>query len=246
MAAAERLIADGVEPSVEAVTRAAGVSRSTFYRAIGSQRALRERLDVEPDPAARERILAASIDLIGAHGLADVTMEQIAAVAKVSRASVYRIFPGKSALFRALIEVYSPVETVRSALQVHGDDPPEVTIHALVERVGGLLSGRPGLVRALFIALTSLDPDTDEGIQLAFSRGFNELIGYMVREMQRGRLRPMHPLIAIQSLVGPILMHLMARGLVDRMFGEQLPTGLAMRQLADNWLLAMRPETTSQ
>jgi AcrR family transcriptional regulator len=242
VAAAERLIGKGTEPTVAAVTGAAGVSRSTFYRTIGSHRALLDRLDLKPDPAARERILAAAVELIGAHGLTDVSMEQIAARAQLSRASVYRLFPGKSALFKELIEVHSPVEAIRATLERHGQDPPEVTIPALVEAVNAVMGHRPGLVRALFIALTSLDPDTDEGVRLAFSRGFAEVISYVVREMGVGRLRPMHPIIAIQSLVGSVLMHLITRGLVDRVLGDLLPTEEALRLLADNWLRAMQPE----
>jgi AcrR family transcriptional regulator len=242
VAAAERLIGRGMDPTVAAVTRAAGVSRSTFYRAFGSHRALLDRLDLKPDPAARERILDAAVELIGAHGLTDVSMEQIAARAQLSRASVYRLFPGKSALFKELIEVHSPVEAIRATLERHGQDPPQVTIPALVAAVHATMGHRPGLVRALFIALTSLDPDTEEGVRLAFSRGFAEVIAYVVREMGSGRLRPMHPIIAIQSLVGPVLMHLTTRGLVERVLGDQLPTEEALRQLADNWLRAMRPE----
>ncbi len=242
LGAAEQLVASGVEPTVAAVCKAAGVSRSTFYRRFGSHPALLSQLELEPDPGARDRILAAAVDLIGAKGLANVSMQQVARQAGLSRASVYRLFPGKPALFSAIVEIYSPVEPIRRLLDELGQEPPEKTIPALVATAYAFMGDRPGLARSLFFELTSLAPDTDAGARLAFARGFGEVIAYMLREMDAGRLRRMHPLLAMQSLVGPVFMHITTRGLVDRVLGAQMPAAAALGQLTDNWLRAMRPE----
>jgi AcrR family transcriptional regulator len=55
-------------------------------------------------PALRERILAAAYECIARHGLAKTTVEDVVKEAGVSRATVYRVFPGgKEALLRAAV-----------------------------------------------------------------------------------------------------------------------------------------------
>ena len=89
--------------TVDEIATAAGVSRATFYRVIGSRGDLLEELGVEPDPAAGERILNAAAEMVGHGGLGSLSMDELAAAAGVSRASLYRLFPGKAALFRELV-----------------------------------------------------------------------------------------------------------------------------------------------
>src|SRR5262250_1831152 len=73
---------------------------ATLYRMFGSREGLFRTLEIEPDPDSRERVLAAALELIGRDGLARLSMDEVAATAGVSRASLYRLFPGKPSLFR--------------------------------------------------------------------------------------------------------------------------------------------------
>ena len=95
--AAGRILAADPAAPVSAVCTGAGVSRATFYRYFPSRAALLEALDLEPDPGTRERILAAAIELLERDGLARLSMDDVADRAGVSRASVYRLYPGKPA-----------------------------------------------------------------------------------------------------------------------------------------------------
>src|SRR6266498_872154 len=85
--------------SMEELAARAGVSRATLYRLFGSQQSLLQELGVEAPPMVRSRILDTALDLVGRHGLAELSMEELAAAAGVSRATLYRLFPGKAALF---------------------------------------------------------------------------------------------------------------------------------------------------
>jgi hypothetical protein len=60
--------------------------------------------------------------------------------------------------------------------------------------------------------------------------------------MQSGRLRHMHPLLALQSFIGPIFFHLMTRPLAERLLGFDVEGERAVTLLAENWLRAMAPE----
>jgi hypothetical protein len=59
--------------------------------------------------------------------------------------------------------------------------------------------------------------------------------------MEAGRLRRMHPLLALQAFVGPIFFHLMTRPLAERALGLEIDGEAAVTELAEAWLRAMAP-----
>ena len=225
---------------------AAGVSRASFYRAFGTREALLEALDVQPEPGARERILDAALKLIGEHGLTALSMDDLAVEAEVSRATLYRLFPGKPALFTSLVHAYSPLDPVTALLSARHDDPPEVLMPEIARTVYRVFYGagenRLGLLRALFFEMTALAPDTAEAAQEAIRVMVGALAIYVMGHMQAGRLRMMHPVLALQALVGPILFHLLTRPLAERMLGLDIDGEKAVTMLAESWLRAMKPE----
>jgi AcrR family transcriptional regulator len=236
------VFAAGGRPSVEEIARTAGISRATFYRHFGSREELIRELDLEPDQATKDRVLETALDLIGRNGLAALSMDELAAAAGVSRATVYRLFPGKPALFREVVRVFSPMETVIETLtRLQGRSPEEV-IPAVALAAAHGLRGRIGLIRSLFLEVTGRGPDTAEAIEYVFSRGVASLLGYILAQMQAGRLRRMHPLLALQALVGPILFHLMTREVAEERLHLELDVDQAVRLLAGTWVRAMRPE----
>lgn len=223
------------------VARAAGISRATFYRHFRSRDDLIRELAVEPDPASRDRVLETALELVGRHGLAALSMDELAATAGVSRATVYRLFPGKPALFREVVRAFSPLETVAETLSRFQDRPPEEVMPAIAMSAARSLRGRMGLVRAVFMEVSGHSPDTTEAIEYVFTRGLSAVIGYIVAQMGAGRLRHMHPLLALQSFIGPLLFHLMTRELAEERLGLDVPVEEAVSQLAMTWVRAMRP-----
>src|ERR1700694_4913898 len=96
MTQASRLLAQGEPPSVDAIAKAAGVSRTTFYRAFTTRAALFQALAMEPESGTRQRVLEAALQLLRTHSLADLSMDELATAARISRANLYRLFPGKT------------------------------------------------------------------------------------------------------------------------------------------------------
>lgn len=243
---ARGLIARGETPTVEQVVAAAGVSKTSFYRAFSSRRSLLEALDVEPEPEARERILEAAFDLIGTSGLAALSMDGLALRAGVSRATLYRLFPGKPTLFAGILRAYSPLEPVSRLVESMRDQPPEVVIPEIARVVFRTVyrSGAPriGLLRTVFLEVSSLSPDSEEAARELVGAIFGTVGAYVMSQMAAGRLRPMHPLLALQSLVGPVFFHLLTRDFAERALGVDLDGEEAVTELADNWLRAMRPD----
>jgi AcrR family transcriptional regulator len=243
---ARSLLADGEMPTVGRIAAAAGVSRTSFYRAFDSREELLQELEVKPEPGTSERILESAAEMVGAAGMSGLSMDDLAVHAGVSRATLYRIFPGKPALFTSLIRTYSPMEPVTNLVIAMRDERPEVVMPEIARTIFRTVYGsgapRIGLLRAIFLELSSLSPDAEEAAHDLLSATLGSVGSYVVTQMAMGRLRAMHPLLALQSLIGPIFFHLLTRPLAERFLGLDVEGEQALVVLADNWLRAMRPD----
>ena len=139
--AAERLLADNPDFTMDELGTAVNLSRATLYRKIGNKEALLQRLAAERGLAQaesidiRSRILAAARDIFGRHGLLEVTMEQIAQEANVGVATLYRHFGDKDGLVRAFATNITPSRAIADIAQhISGDlnaDLTTIIIHML-------------------------------------------------------------------------------------------------------------------
>jgi len=242
VAAARRACAGGRQPTMEEFAAAAGVAVRTLYRLFGSRQALLREAGCAPAPAARELVLEAALELVGRHGLAELSMDDVAAAAGVSRATLYRLFPGKSALFGGLIRAYSPWEPVADAIEAMPEGRPEEVMPAVGRAMVEAMEGRTGLLLRIVFELLKGDPDTAEGMRHSLARGLPDLLGYLAGQMAAGRLRRMHPVLAFQLLAGPIVAHLLTRPLAESLVGLGRPPAEVVDQIVDAWLRAMAPE----
>jgi AcrR family transcriptional regulator len=218
-----------------------GIPVRRLYRLFGSRRALLREAGCAPAPGTRDVILDAALELVGRHGLADLSMDGLAAAAGVSRATVYRLFPGKSALFGALVRAYSPWEAIADAIDAMPDGPPEEVIPAVGRAMAGAMEGRTALLLRIVFELLKADPDTIEGTRRGMARGLPDLVRYLSTQMEAGRLRPVRPILASQLLAGPIVAHLLTEPLAESLGGPE-ESGDVVDQIVDAWLRAMAPE----
>lgn len=246
LACGRTLVAGGHKPSVEEIAVASGISRATIYRLFGSRDEVLAALDVERDPGTRTKILDAAVELLGRDGLARLSMNELAQRAGVSRASLYRIFPGKPALFREVLKGYSPLEPVMETLESMPGRPAAEVMPAIARAAAASFEGRIGILRGLLFEMTGLGPDTGEAVGWAMGRALGPLLSYVGGEMAAGRLRPMHPLLALQSFIGPIFFHLITRELAIQRLGLELEVQEAVTELADSWVRAMQPEEAEE
>jgi len=240
IAAARGVVADGHQPTMEEVAAAAGVSVRTLFRLFGSRQALLGELDQEPPPTARQRILESALELVGQRGLAELSMDELAADAGFSRATLYRLFPGKPALFRELIRTYSPWEAIVDTIEAAPDRSPQLVMPAVGRALAGAMTRRAGLLLRMVFEMVKGDPDTTEGVRHALDRGLPDLVRYISEQMAAGRLRRMHPIVALQLFAGPIVAHQITRPLAA-LVGFDRPEEEVVDQIVAAWLRAMSP-----
>lgn len=231
MAAAREVLAEDAGAPVAAIAGRAGVSRATFYRHFGTRDALLRSVSLEPQPAAEIRILAAARDILIRESLDQLSMEALASAAGVSRGTLYRLIPGKAALLERLIVAYSPFEAIRLILAEHREDPPEVVFPLIGRAVVGVAGERLGLMRAIFHEITAGSGPAIDGMRPLFVATIGALAEYISRQIAAGRIRPMHPILALQAFIGPIFFHLMTRPVVERIIGLPMDPEAAVDQL---------------
>jgi AcrR family transcriptional regulator len=237
-----RALGDCRSPTMLELAAAAGVSMRQLYRLFGSRDHLLRELDQDLPPGARERVLDAAFELLGHSGLADLSMDDLAVRAEVSRATLYRLFPsGKPALFRELIRAYSPWEPIARVLEGAEDSPPEDVMPHVAQALAEALTDRSRVLLRMVFEMSRADPDATEGVQRSMQRGLPDLVRYLGKHMAAGRLRRMHPVFAVQLLAGPIVTHEMTRPLAALV--EYAPSREQfVTQVVDAWLRAMAPD----
>lgn len=231
ISAARELLARDAAAPVGRIAHTAGVSRATFYRHFGSRAALLETIAHDPPPNARTRILEAAEEMLIRTSLASLSMDELARAAGVSRGTLYRVVPGKPALLRGMIEAYSPFEAMLAVLDRHRDEPPDVVLPLLARAVVQTATRHLGLMRAIFHEATSGSPASLAGVRPVLQPTLGALSTYMADQMAAGRLRPMHPLLALQAFMGPIFFHLMTRPVVEGILGLEIGIGQSVEEL---------------
>jgi AcrR family transcriptional regulator len=137
----------------------------------------------------RERILLATIDLIGERGYRSVTVAQIVKAAGVSRLKFYEAFSSKQDAFLAALDaaLAEVAGRVGEACEAAGERPAD-RMEAGVSATLGFLSARPLLARAAVLEAPLLGPELGDRSVAALSAFAPLLAG--ARTNKAGRSLP--------------------------------------------------------
>jgi AcrR family transcriptional regulator len=164
--------------------------------------------------ARREQILEAALKVFSNGGFAETTMDAVAEVVGVSKASVYNYFPTKDALLQALVQRSSLLPELPELVEGIRDLPPERAIPTLVRRIWPRLRERRELARVLVREVQSF-PDRarvySERVRMPAFRVFAD---YLQARMDRGELAPCDPIASAQCLFGMLWSFLLSQELM--------------------------------
>ncbi|HWI17643.1 MAG TPA: TetR/AcrR family transcriptional regulator [Vicinamibacterales bacterium] len=161
-------------------------------------------------PAAsstRDSVFAAAATLFSSRGFDGVSMDDIARAADVNKAMIYYHFADKLALYRAIIGdgLRSMSETVGAI--VARDATPGHKLDRFVEAFVRMTEVRPWMpammLREVAEGAPRMDPDT-----MVHMRGVIVNFAAILTQGQQLKVfRPIHPILAYESVVGPILIN---------------------------------------
>ena len=106
---------------------------------------------------------------------------------------------------------------------------------ALTEIAHAILPRRT-LFRNIFFEATQ---NPDVGALFArqvIGNGIGILGGYLTREMAAGRLRPLHPALAVQGLIGPLFIYVFTYEIFTTQLGLAVPLKTVIAQIVETFL----------
>ncbi len=160
------------------------------------------------DEAARQRILEAALKLLEKTSFAEITVDSIAARARVAKATVYRWWPNKAAV---VIEAFR--EAVAPQLPFPETGSFRDDIKAQVRIFAGVLSGGAGRMLSEFIVAARTDPDVAHAFRTLWSDVRRaEAKQVLTRHQERGQMRKdVDPDLVLDALYGPLYFRLLAK-----------------------------------
>lgn len=206
--------------TMEALASESGISRATLYRRVGSREALLDRLVDEglavgarEDP--RERILDAAARAFGRSGFDGVTVEQIAELAGVGTATVYRHFGDKDSLILALASTRGGRGAMRGIeARLTGDLRQDLTTIA-AELLRTMV--RDGDLMRLVLIEMPRHPELKARVEGAPDRMSHGLQRYFAAQIAAGLLPRHEPANLSLAFMGPLLVQGLLR---PTFFGE--------------------------
>ena len=159
------------------------------------------------DLSTRDSIFNAAAKLFASSGFDGVSTDDIARSANANKAMIYYHFADKLALYRAIV-----ADGLKTMSEIAGSiaaspATPSAKLDAFIEAFVRMTETRPWMpammLREIAEGAPRLDPDT-----LAHMRAVIGNFGAILKQGQtNGVFRPVHPILAYESIVGPIIIN---------------------------------------
>ena len=227
-------------PSMDDMAAVAGVSRAALYGLFGSRAALLEALGTDVGPSIGDRILATAGEVVAERGFGGLSLDEVACRSGVSRATVYRLYPGKAALFKEVAQAYLPIDEALQMMDSMADRPPNEVMGTLARNLAKAGEVPIGVMRAVLFEVSGGTEGNEEFLDQVYL-DVQVIIGYLERQMAAGRFRTVDPVLAMQAFFAPVMFHAVSRPQLERYGMLNLSLDEAVQALTDGWLRAMAP-----
>lgn len=190
-------------------------------------------LNEAPEGGKAAKILEAARRVFMADGYGAASMDTIAKVAGVSKATVYAHFAGKDRLFAAIIAQQCRLHSAIPALEDVERSTPDEALRALGRNFADLVLSPEVLdLYRIVVAETARFPELGRTLyETGPKRGIGRLAEYLQRLTDRGLLDVPEPHIAARQFFGMIRSDLYLR----RMFNiSDAEVGISVEQMVDS------------
>jgi AcrR family transcriptional regulator len=193
----------------------------------------------------QERIVEAAVHLFAHRGFSGTSTREIARLADVNEASLFRHFASKQELFWAALQSRLRHLRIRKELQdgLSNQADPELVFPLIIELVLEISTYQSELIRLLDIGLLELRPGAERIYREQVAPIFQAISDYLDKSIKRGLLRGLDPAITTVALTTTVLAH---QGLYQLFTGSGVPyanSGEAVRAYSKFWLNALRIES---
>jgi TetR/AcrR family transcriptional regulator, mexJK operon transcriptional repressor len=194
----------------------------------------------------RQQIIDGALAAFSAKGFDAASNKDIAEAAKIgSPGLIYHYFKDKVDLLHQVIVARMPLLRLLDDAQGMLDQPPEVVLPLLAERVMQVFEQPPtmALMRVVF-AEAARNPRVAAMVsEIGPGRGLRMFATYLERQMATGRLRAMDPHVAARIFIGPLMAYAITREIFQQPESKAIPPEVMARSAAESFLRGMAPES---
>jgi AcrR family transcriptional regulator len=196
-------------------------------------------------PAERpHEILEAALALFVEKGFAGTRLDDVAARAGLSKAGIYLYFEDKMALFQGVIRqaIGSNLMTFEALAKTH-QGPVAALIPGFLDFMASRVEDTPmASIAKVVIAESRAFPEIGRFyLKEVIGRGVPLFEGLIARGVATGEFRPVDPMLAVRSLVGPMVLSIIWKTVFEPIGAEKLDVRALARHHADLMLHALRP-----
>lgn len=157
--------------------------------------------------STRDAVFVAAAPLFSSGGFDGVSMDDIARDAGVNKAMIYYHFTDKLALYRAIVGegLQSMSETTSAIAQSPGT--PAQKLDGFVEAFVRMTEIRPWMPAMMLREIAEGAPRLDPGTMQHMRGIIGSFAAILAQGQALGVFRPLHPILAYESVVGPIIIN---------------------------------------
>ena len=192
----------------------------------------RSRQEVEAD------VRAAMLQLLGeGKPFKDLTVDELARAAGLSRTAFYFYFPGKSQVLMAAATEAADAMVAEADRWWHGEGPPEQLVRVALEGIVGVYLRHSAVLRTA-VEVTTYDPEFAIFYNRIMDRFVRATADQLRRDRAAGRLRDIDPDAVAESLVWMV-----ERGNNVLIGGQQRSPDAYVEAITTIWLHALYPDS---
>jgi AcrR family transcriptional regulator len=183
-------------------------AKSHTHPAAGAAKTPVRRRRKEARPA---ELIAAAVELFIKNGYAATRLQDIAALAGVSKATLYLYFDNKESLFKAVIsQGVVPMLDEGARLVEESTEDSASLIHQLISRWRARFGASPlgGIPKLMISEARNFPALALYHEQTAYARAREVLGRLFERGVARGEFRPLDKDAVVELLIAPLMMHL--------------------------------------